>query len=1091
MDKSTHRYGTSRKATQKVAQKVKPPTTSKLKPSKHSASPLNKINCEPNPPSNPSIRSNVNISSIHGQSLSGDSGDSKIVENQTVIESYVTALPKLSQKKTTKKKLVSRNNFTNVKTKNVNESSFDNIEQVDEDDGVVVVITNKSSTIPSNRISIQPSTIPSNRISIQPSTIPSNRLSIQPSTIPSNRLSIQSRNSVKRQSTFASIPKRTSSIPNTDDKTHEKSSVSPSTIKSSVDNVNSVHRPLEKINDSDSSKRSSRITPKKSISNSSTNKSLVRNVKSQLYNNVQISKKSPPISPIITPKRDNVKSLSSVSSSILIQNKKNSHLKKSPPISPIITPKRDSAKSLSSVSSSALIHNRNSHLKKSPPISPNIKPKKDNTESLLSVPSSTSIQNRNSYLKKRSPTSPIIILKKRDNSENLFSVPSSTLIQNRSSYLNKIPPPVTIPSSDSVESSLSVSPSTLIIHSKDSSTKIHPPSSLSKVAFTQSDINHIRSKSEPLPQTSSNELSSVEEDDLKRRKTLWNVIKELIETEKTFLQDMKLLEEFSKDFLDLLLVASGIENSSDDYEKHCKLENDETFIGDVFAQMMRKEQVDSRLEKVYGEYCKRHEAAVQKLREFDDNETVQGFLQKCKLQCNGRTTSWDITSLLIKPVQRVLKYPLLLQQILSLTKPSHPDYEQLQFSLSEITKVAERINEIKKRKDIVEKIVGNKKHSYKRNDTKAAEDELYNAFVEKFKYLEERGIQLEKEVRSWVKYIKLFFEDQRRLATALEDFHTLGISSNKNIEELVRIIEYGKAIKGLESSCGKEMEDAIKKVLFPLIEKFLSLFKAPAAVMKKRERKLFDYCHVNILKAKGETPEKSLQQSADAFVFISEQLREELPTFFIFMTEYYDIIVQELVKIQSRFYRQMSMDFQQYFYKFVDLHAVEQISDDRELVLRDIDVIKEYNDYYYNTLKIDEVVNEFVLIDTKNLDDYEHRNGRESNIPESIRSSISSRRLESSLNKEESKEHRKGGIWTDEDTDGLSWYSNNSFDNKIRNLYELEREIKHKSQPQESDYKKYSTDSIIEYRSSYIGGTFQDSLNSLIGDEKNESPITV
>ncbi|CAG8803763.1 12034_t:CDS:2, partial [Racocetra fulgida] len=150
----------------------------------------------------------------------------------------------------------------------------------------------------------------------------------------------------------------------------------------------------------------------------------------------------------------------------------------------------------------------------------------------------------------------------------------------------------------------------------------------------------------------------------------------------------------------------GIEGSNGDLENLYKLENDETCIGDVFAQM---EQGDSRLEKVYGEYCKRHEAAVQKLREFDTDDNVQGFLQS---QCDGRTTCWDITSLLIKPVQRVLKYPLLLQQILSLTKPSHPDYEQLKYSLSEITKVAERINEIKRRKDIVEKIVGNKKHNY-------------------------------------------------------------------------------------------------------------------------------------------------------------------------------------------------------------------------------------------------------------------------------------------------------------------------------------------------------------------------------------------
>ncbi|CAG8766227.1 10523_t:CDS:2, partial [Dentiscutata heterogama] len=186
--------------------------------------------------------------------------------------------------------------------------------QIDDDDGVVLVINNKSSA----------------------------------------------KNPAKRPTTLTSIPRRTSSIPNIDAKPRERSSVSiipSSTFKSNLNNVNLVHRPLEKISDSDSSRRGSRITPKQSISNSSTNKSPVRNVKSHLYNNAQLSKNSPPVSLIVTPKRDSAKSLSSVSSSALILNR-NSYLKKSPPISPIITPKRDSAGNLPSTPSSTLIQNR-------------------------------------------------------------------------------------------------------------------------------------------------------------------------------------------------------------------------------------------------------------------------------------------------------------------------------------------------------------------------------------------------------------------------------------------------------------------------------------------------------------------------------------------------------------------------------------------------------------------------------------------------------------------------------------------------------------------------------------------------------------
>lgn len=62
----------------------------------------------------------------------------------------------------------------------------------------------------------------------------------------------------------------------------------------------------------------------------------------------------------------------------------------------------------------------------------------------------------------------------------------------------------------------------------------------------------------------------------------------------------------------------------------------------------------------------------------------------------------------MKPVQRVLKYPLLLKSLLKQTPASEPDYESLVQALCTAEMVAEKINEVKKRVDIVEKYVGGK-----------------------------------------------------------------------------------------------------------------------------------------------------------------------------------------------------------------------------------------------------------------------------------------------------------------------------------------------------------------------------------------------
>ncbi len=69
------------------------------------------------------------------------------------------------------------------------------------------------------------------------------------------------------------------------------------------------------------------------------------------------------------------------------------------------------------------------------------------------------------------------------------------------------------------------------------------------------------------------------------------------------------------------------------------------------------------LETTYGEYCKDHDAAITKVQELSDkgDSRIKEYLKTCQTELQGRTGAWDLGSLLIKPVQRVLKYPLLVK----------------------------------------------------------------------------------------------------------------------------------------------------------------------------------------------------------------------------------------------------------------------------------------------------------------------------------------------------------------------------------------------------------------------------------------------
>lgn len=89
----------------------------------------------------------------------------------------------------------------------------------------------------------------------------------------------------------------------------------------------------------------------------------------------------------------------------------------------------------------------------------------------------------------------------------------------------------------------------------------------------------------------------------------------------------------------------------------------------------------------------------------------------CRVLCCGCRIDWchvvvcqelrqqlghrlQLNDLLIKPVQRIMKYPLLLGELWQATPEDHPDYRPLQEALTAAKIINVNINEFKRRKDI-------------------------------------------------------------------------------------------------------------------------------------------------------------------------------------------------------------------------------------------------------------------------------------------------------------------------------------------------------------------------------------------------------
>ncbi|KAF8472795.1 hypothetical protein BDZ91DRAFT_450278 [Kalaharituber pfeilii] len=460
--------------------------------------------------------------------------------------------------------------------------------------------------------------------------------------------------------------------------------------------------------------------------------------------------------------------------------------------------------------------------------------------------------------------------------------------------------------------------------------------------------------------------SQTDQKNLVKRK---NIMKELVDTEKAFFQDMTVTEEiykgsanacsaltpddikimfgntdaiiqFSKAFQESLKAAvasvyvmkrsrsiinsssvslansvSGDENIRGSIVSELSFLSDEekdrqTYVGEAFGQHLAK------MEKVYGDYCKNHEAAVARLQKLQNTNGVAIWLRECKAVAEDLTNAWSLESLLIKPVQRILKYPLILHTLLEVTPTDHPDYTALVWAEKEVRMVADRINELKKRKDILEKIVRKRndsdfRHGISKLITRRAEifrqtmgaseavvDPMYNKLVENFNM---HFVQLQVIFRDIDQYIlktNEFFDQYLEITASIKDFQDLSLTNYPEVEAKWRTFD--QSMKDLVKLALSEHTHRVKKHCVEPIEMLLRMFDNPQRLMVKRNKKSVDYARYNAIKDKGTTPDKKTKELADAYLALNEALIDELPKLFSLTKKLVMVCLENFIDLQSQ-----------------------------------------------------------------------------------------------------------------------------------------------------------------------------------------------
>jgi guanine nucleotide exchange factor VAV len=174
-------------------------------------------------------------------------------------------------------------------------------------------------------------------------------------------------------------------------------------------------------------------------------------------------------------------------------------------------------------------------------------------------------------------------------------------------------------------------------------------------------------------------------------------IDELVTTEDKYLENLIMVRDVFREKLSLMSPQDKalIFHQLDDF---ILLHSDLLFglktpkkddIGKVFLRHL------PRISHLYGGYCVHLPMAVDHLNHITENHVA---LKKQLMECQelAQPSTFPLSSQLVLPFQRFLKYHLLLKEILKRTSDDHTDYVNLKLASDEMVKAGEFVNERKR-----------------------------------------------------------------------------------------------------------------------------------------------------------------------------------------------------------------------------------------------------------------------------------------------------------------------------------------------------------------------------------------------------------
>ncbi|PAA59170.1 hypothetical protein BOX15_Mlig016976g1, partial [Macrostomum lignano] len=409
-------------------------------------------------------------------------------------------------------------------------------------------------------------------------------------------------------------------------------------------------------------------------------------------------------------------------------------------------------------------------------------------------------------------------------------------------------------------------------------------------------------------------VDAVSEEAAKRRRRWTHVFNELTATERAFNSDMTALAEaflrqpgaadrpagFPAESLfahleEVEAVSAGLLS---DWERQ---------PADPGAALLRRQ---AELESAYSGYCGRQRESLELATRLSGHPQFGPYMsaKAAKLMPNSR---FDLSALLIKPVQRVTKYPLLLNDLVQSAEPGSAEADNLVAAFQLVKSLVHHINESQRTRELLNRYLysnrrgggGGGDGAGGQNDSGESGWRLSHALTKKSGRLSQMisaglGLAESTQDEELERCVANFKQCKRCVRVLLDRCEALGAAMRHSLTDLVGLAQslwaFSSECGGLEQAnqllsvqrallqdyTGQCLADLDSEVLAPLNE-LLGCYRGPATLIIKCNSKRLDYD-----KLRGQSAKKAeltareredLGTAERTYAALRDRLKEELP----------------------------------------------------------------------------------------------------------------------------------------------------------------------------------------------------------------------